>query len=547
MRLAWVFVVLACSSKRDDPRVAPAITCDDVSIPIASVCAKVGPERDALTAPACARGTYALPGESCHPVGTCLDPEGSLYVDAAARPGGDGSAARPFQKIGDAIAVAATEATIAIRPGKYEGFAIRKPLSLRGACADKVAIEGTVEVRATASVRGVAITGPDVGVLVRDGVAELDEIWVHDTGRMGVSVDTSTKTTASVHVTRSLIEAANLGGVAAFGAAATIESSVVRDTRILGGQGGPGILAQYFNNAPAVVVVRGSLVERAHEAGIGIAGGSLDVIDTLVRDVDAMADGTAGNGILASYDKASGVNATLHVAGTTITATHEIGIALNRGEATIENTIVTNVLPTVKEKKYGVGIQAEPGCILNVKSSLIADASHIGIGYFGATGRIESTIVRNTGKTGIGVADADGARSVVEIMRSIIRTNTVGGVIVAASDLTIAETLIAGTRASDGRFGDGLVAIPSDLGAPSIAATSVVVRDNARAGFAMFGGTLKLRDSQLACNGFDLDVEDSAAPVSLSDDGGNACGCSSLGVCRGTRNSLELTPAPAHR
>jgi hypothetical protein len=550
MKRTLVVLLLACSSRTQEaaPPEPSNTICDDSSIASAGNCVKVGPPFAPLDAPECPRGTYALPGETCHAVGVCTDPKGSLHVDAAAAAGGDGSATSPFQKIGDAIAIAPVDAVIAVRPGKYaETVVVRKPLSIVGACAEKVAIEGALEIRTTAKVSGVAVSGPDLAILVRDGVAELDQIWVHDSARMGISVDGPTKKTASVHVTRSLIESVSLAGVAAFGATATVEKSVIRDIRISGGQGGGGVLAQFFNGTAPTVIVKGSLIEKTHEVGVGIAGGSLEVIDSLIRNVDPMANGTVGNGVLAAYDKTSSTVSKLRVAATTIIHTHEIGIALNRGEGSIEATSIIDVLPRPKEGKYGVGIQAEPTATLNVRDSLITGTNHIGIGYFGATGRVESTIVRQTGATGIAIADADAARSLVHIERTIVRENKIGGVIVAASDLTLIDSIVAGTRANDGRFGDGVVAVANTVGASSIVAKSVWVKDNARAGFAMFGGTLRLSSSSLSCNGFDLDVEDQPDPVTLTDEGGNACGCGKLGACRGTRNALELTPVPLRR
>ena len=566
MRVVLALLLAGCAVRAEAEASKPGPTCDASSIVIAGACVPLGPtcstgfQRtsrgcEAIGAPACARGTFALPGEtSCHPVGTCADVTGLLYVDPGAAAGGDGSAARPFQRIGDAVAGAAADAIVAIRPGKYvENIVLRKPISLVGACAERVTIEGprtdiaAIEVRTRAKLSGLAISGSERGIVVRDGDAELDALWIHDTAHIALTVDVSVTKVGRAILRRSLIESVKLAGVAAFGATTTIEASAIRDTQILSGAGGPGILSQFFMGIAPTVVVRGSLVENTHEVGIGVAGGSLEVIDTLVRKVEPMANGTVGNGILASYDKASGTLPSLHVAGSVIEQTHEIGIALNQGEATIENTTVASVLPRPKDKLYGVGIQAEPTSKLTLQSSIVLETNHIGVAFFGATGSVANTIVRASNSTGIAVSDAEGARSTVDISRTLVSDNGLVGIVVAGSDATIASCLIRNTRARNERFGDGLVGLVTNVGGATIVARDLTIDGNVRAGIALFGSTLRLSSSHLTCNAFDLDVEEHRGPVSLSDDGGNFCGCGKLAACHATPHALEVTPAPTRR
>lgn len=547
-----LFGLFGCSSRQADP---PA----DVPRPALSVGPHCAPgfqrtERGcaAIGAIACARGTFALPGETiCHPTSTCADVTGAIYVDASAMPGGDGSTARPLRTIGDAIAVASPDAMIAVRAGKYaENIVLRKPVTIAGVCAERVSVEGVrtdmaaIEVRTTAKLRGLSVSGPERGIVVRDGDAELDALWIHDTSHIGLTVDVSTTKIGRVILRGSLIESAKIAGVAAFGAEATIERSAIRDTRMLAGQGGAGVLSQFYRGIAPRVLVTGSLVEKCHEAGIGVAGGSLEVINTLVRNVAPMANGTVGNGILASYDKTSGTVPSLRVSGSVIESTHEIGIALNKGEGTIEDTTVAIVLPSPKNKLYGVGIQAEPTTKLTVRDSMVLETHHIGIGFFGATGRVQGTMVSASNSTGIAISDAEGVRSMVEVTRTIVEGSGFVGVLVAGSDATLSTSEIRNTRSREGRFGDGLVGLKTDLGVASITATELTIEGNARAGIAMFGSALRLSSSYLTCNAFDLDVEDLRGPVTLTDEGENFCGCGQLTTCRASPNSLEVTPAP---
>jgi hypothetical protein len=543
----FAIVLLAACSSEPAPTAAPP-PCSD--IPIAGACVAVGCIDCKLEAPSCDKGTYALPGETaCHSVSTCADVEGSLYVDATAALGGDGSSSKPFRTIAAAVAAAAPDAVIAIRPGNYsEAIRLDKPVTLAGRCAEEVTITGlrpdfaAVDVRARVKLRDLSITGASEGVLVRDGDAELDRVYVHDTGRVGVLVDILNTKSANVTVRDSLIEAVPFAGVAAFGARATVERSVVRDTRIKGGQGGAGVVGQFFKGSAPSVTVRRSLVEKNHEVSVGIAGGALEVVDSIIRDTLGMADGTVGNGVLSARDKTSGTLPTLKISGSLIERARTVSVMIGAGEATIERTVIRDALPEEKTSLYGVGIQIEPAVTFTIRDCTIEQARHNGIGIFAATGTITSTLVRNNASAGIGVVDVEGTPSSVTLERVMVVDSTLAGILIAGSEVTATDCAVRRITPRNGGSGDGIVAVPSLGLAPTITARNVTLEGNTRAGFAIFGGTLHLSSSRLACNGFDLSVETGAT---LTDGGANTCGCNASSACRAQSNSLSVSPVPS--
>lgn len=101
-------------------------------------CRPVLPEAD----PGCPAGTFAwLDAPHCAPVDDCpaapFRTDGdALHVLADAPAGGDGSATRPFRRLGQALAVATPGATVALGPGTYAGAPVDTPdVRLLGRCA----------------------------------------------------------------------------------------------------------------------------------------------------------------------------------------------------------------------------------------------------------------------------------------------------------------------------------------------------------------------------------------------------------------------------
>jgi hypothetical protein len=565
MRALLLAALLAACSNGNAPAQPGenAPSCDDRSVLTSEGCVVIGATDCASCAvalPACAAGTFAVPGAPvCH-APTTIPLNGTVvHVDATAADGGDGSDGRPYRTVQAAVNAAPVEARISIAAGTYrENVRIARPLTLIGVDAGKVELAGidpnraTLELRAVTTIAGVSVSGRGIGIAITDTSATISNVRVHDTAIVGINVDVTTGT-AAARIEHSLIESAAYAGVASFGAEVEIVGSAIRDTRFLDNKGGPGALGAFFKGKRPKLTVRGSLIERTREVGVGVAGGDLIVEDTVVRDIEAMSDGGAGTGILASRDKATMTTPTLLVARSRVANAREMGIAINSGTGTIEQSIVEETQLRARDNRYGVGIQADPTAALTIRNVLVRKSRYMGIAFFGAEGTIENTIVQdsvlegeNKSAAGIAIVEGEGRRSNVTLTRALADRNVLAGVVVGAVDVTLIDCSVRNTGPrADGTFGDGLVALSKDPeNAANLTIDGLTALNNARAGVTLFGGSAVMRRSRLACNTFDLNVETYPAPVTLKDDGGNACGCAERVPCRAASNSLLVQVAP---
>lgn len=177
-----------------------------------------------------------------------------LYVEAGAS-GGSGSEDDPFGDLPDAAAAASTGDCIAIAEGSYTGAELPGGLSVFGAGAALVSVEGgpvggTLVVGAGegARVRGLRVGGPGVGVRLQDAT--------------GASVE------------ETLVEGATGAGVALVAASASLANVTVRAT------GGNGVEV----GADGSLALRDSLVGQNDGAGVASFGGGVAVAGCVVRD-----------------------------------------------------------------------------------------------------------------------------------------------------------------------------------------------------------------------------------------------------------------------
>lgn len=569
-------LLVGCSSSAP---ASPPTSCDDLSVKAATGCLRAGPSACApgftldsaratcepiLPAEPCARGTFAVPGETaCHGIGTLDVPAAStdVFVDASAAPGGDGSAARPFQTVQAGVDAATAGFVVRVRGGAYaESVRIKRPVRLIGEAAEKVEIRGVgtasaLIVTAEATLAGLALTGPGQGLSVTDATVTASHLWIHDTQKPGLGVDRATGA-GVLTVSHSLIESCAYAGAAVFGATLSLSSSVVRDTALLGGAGGPGVLGQLYKGTPATIVVDGSLVERNREVGVGVAGGSLTVTGSVVRDTGPTAKNTVGTGILASFDQTTKTPPTLVVRGCLVASNLEIGVSMSTGAGTIERTVVRGTRGAPARAWYGVGVQADPGTDLTVRESVLEDNQHLGLAIFGARATVERTIVRGTrafpgrvGGVGIGVDTVktlEAPSPQIAVRESLIVDNQSAGLMLSDGRFDVSTCVVRGTAASDGHYGDGLILSPpkgSVEGRLVGAVEDLLVENNARAGIGVFGGELTVKRSRLRCNAFDLQQDQGT----LVDLGENACGCASAGACKVASEKLEPVPFPDPR
>jgi hypothetical protein len=287
-------------------------------------------------------------------------------------------------------------------------------------------------------------------------------------------------------------------------------------------------------------MLRTSLLEQNHEAGVRIQVSEATIEATVIRNTQPNSDGIYGRGIDVT-EAPSGERATLTLRRSLIEQNHDIGVIVVGSDATIEATVVRNTQPRSDGRGgRGISIQStNERAKAMLRSSLVEQNHDVGVIVFGSDATIETTVVHNTQpesaeRAGQGIVIHDDPdtheRAKVTLRSSLVEQNHDFGVAVWGSDATIEATVVRDTQQlSDGAFGDGIAVI--SLGAPTTAAiTSTKIEANARAGISNFSSAVILVSSTVECNKFDLDGEEVGNDQPFTFDGskGNLCGCETL-------------------
>src|SRR5689334_19264250 len=165
-----------------------------------------------LPADACPAGQMPVLGDTvCHEMAPCGDGEyGLIPIEANTQfvnksyagtcMGVQGKEGCPWKTIQEGIAAATKGAIVAVAAGSYvEDVQMQgKPVRLWGRCPAMVEVEGTgveygtIQILGNSAsgteIRGVAVTGPGVGIVAWTPVAVLDQVWVHDAGGWGIDI-----------------------------------------------------------------------------------------------------------------------------------------------------------------------------------------------------------------------------------------------------------------------------------------------------------------------------------------------------------------------
>ncbi|MBK7402764.1 MAG: hypothetical protein IPJ34_42700 [Myxococcales bacterium] len=517
-----------------------------------------------LPATPCPSGLLAVPGDAvCREVADCgTDPYGAaptdastVYVDAAYAGGGStGSREKPFTTIQAGVDAAPNSAVVAVAAGTYaENVTVTRSVKLHGRCPKLVEIAAldpkkpALELRATGEVHTLATKGSMVRVLSAKGVL-LDRLWVHDSGFDGVQIGLGAEAT----VRGALLERNVDVGIVLIDAAATIEQVVVRDA-LLGSSGGGQLLSALGKSS---ATVRGSLFERFQ--GIGIRGDQADLVieDSVIRDAVSPSSVSAGaldvnGGSSTPPYKPFALRRSL-VSG----ARGGAAIRLSLVDAQIEHTVVRDV-----EGANG-GVFSLTGA-LAVRASLVEGVESYGVWGYDGQVSLDDLLVRDVRERGfdhtfgfgVGAFGATAGRASLALRTSVIRGCHYAGAFLSGADATVENVFVEGILPrSDGAYGDGMAISAIRSSGVPLPSTATVRRLHvvhaARAGLSVFGSTLSLSSSVLACSEFDLDAETAFvdvfggtgnAPFTFSDGGDNHCGCGAVEPRCVVRQS-NLTP-----
>lgn len=338
---------------------------------------------------------------------------------------------------------------------------------------------GIYAVKANATeVHGISITGPAKGMEVFGAVGVVvDRVRIHDTQNIGIDAMTVADAT-DVTITGALIERTTKIGLSPWGSTMAVEGSIVRNTKDDGsGSWGRGIHAENLGTAQANVNVHDSLIERNSYAGIVAFGAALSLEATVVKETLPGSNGSYGLGILAQK---SGSRANVSVRMSVVEKNHDIGVLVISSEAMIEGTMVRGTQPNASGTA-GMGIYAQGAVTSKAeRSSVTINHSVVdrnrtnGILAAASDVVVTATIVRRTiadGNVGNGIASEDDLsgmhRAVLQVKDSLIHENDERGLFVAGSDAVLEGLVIRDNK------GHGIEAIRT---ADSGQRSSVVLR-----------------------------------------------------------------------
>ncbi|WP_437621938.1 right-handed parallel beta-helix repeat-containing protein [Sorangium sp. So ce1151] len=593
-------------------------------------------------------GQMAIPGEAAWrevapcgtgPWGGAPIDETTEFVDAAyAGADSDGTEARPWTTIQDAIDRAGEGALIAIAEGSYveELLISGQPVRLWGRCPSRVEIVGppaaiAVQVDRGASateIHDLAVRGRGIGLGVgnaRDVVIE--RVWIHDTSDVGLLVAGMGSET-SLTVRGALVERTTGAGVVVADAAVTLEGTVLRDIdratgdrehpfyghaiamqvesserrasvtarsvviervgglgiRFSGADGvvedsvvrdvawlaedipGTGLAVTHIPSLdPGTLTVRGSVLERNHNAAIAVIGAEATIEATVVRDTGAGAgegDPVHGVGLYAEASRVDGRPSRVALRHVLVERSRERGVVVNGSDGEIDGLLVREVVLGAPD--YGAGIEIaheQRRASVRVRGSAVEGSYGTGIAVFGADADLDSTVVRDTRPLpnqefgrGVNVQSVPdlGERGSARLSNVLIERNSNVGVFLSDSDATVESTRIADTLGPtpEGMNGCGILAYNNETGQANVVVRDSAIERSAAAGIYNLGATVQIASTTFTCEPLDIvRYVDEASLAVYEDLGGNVCGCEGRTIdCRAEPTSIEppraLPPPP---
>jgi hypothetical protein len=465
-----------------------------------------------IPADPCPAGTMAVPGEvSCREVAPCGDgtwgdivtDNNTQFVDANfTGMTSDGTQLLPWVDIPRALAAAAAGATIAVAEGRYsDALVINKPVTIWGRCPSLVEITAP---------NGIGVSVAEPGTVIR-----------------AISITSSTNGL-------SVLQASDL----------LIDSVWIRST-------GAVALAVQDTSGPSVVMVIDSLIEGARDLGVIVAGSTLTMDRSVVRDTEPRpSDGAFGGAIevLPGFD--SGAPAQLHLRRAVLERNHDVALAVNSAQATIEDTLIRYTLPA-SSQKFGRALNVESNPLfqqrasVEVRRSVFHDQRDTGVFVAGADLVLQNTVVSSTvfdlsdslyGRI-VQVQDRpeNGHHGSATISSCLLAGGYDAGLVVLNSDAVVDRTWVRDvlSRDADQLFGDGIAVIRNNpqqdfAGEPmaTLSMGAVRVERSARAGISNFGGAISVGNTAIECNTIDISGEPDEGVEPVFDDlGANSCRC----------------------
>ncbi len=490
-----------------------------------------------------------LDGDSCVPEacgagrwGDLDVDDDSVFVDADAEEGGDGSEAAPFRSIqaGLDLAGGGGGGLVAVATGTYlESLQMGQDhpgVHLAGRCKELVILDASAGDESTpgidigvmygeAEVSGVTVLDSRyTGIMVGSGNVELAELRVEGSAWVGILARRANQ----MAPTQLTVDGCEIVGNTTVGLMLGDSGTEVllHDSTIQDGQSDD---SGSFGHGIEVCTGATLQVENSELSGnafLGMlasdSGTTATLRNTAIRDTEPALYGGAGEGIAAS----EGV--LVDAEGCVLDGNTSVGItAMDPGTSVVlSETTVRNTTPNV-DGEYGHGVEVTDGAFFSASSCLFDGNAMLGLGAIdtGTSVELQHTEVRGTlrdddGTGGLGIALGYGAEleaahciindnmgvgiSVIEggvlgVDSSELENNTSVGVMVGGADsrACLRDTIISDTQSNSN--GDGGYGIDVYEGA-QLDADDCEILDNTCSGVVAFdlGTGVSLRDSTVS-------------------------------------------------
>jgi hypothetical protein len=311
---------------------------------------------------------------------------------------------------------------------------------------------------------GVLAAGAEVSIeesIIRETQPQSDGTW-----GVGVQIQGNLMTPerSALTLRASLVEQNHGMGVGLIDADATIEFSVVRGTQPNGnGMHGRGIevATDLDPLIRSTLALRSSLVEQNHDVGLVIHGSVATIEASIVRDTKPAPPAIEGMGIVIQRSEDSLERSTAELRYVIVEKNHGTALLIVASDATIDATVV-RATQAAGDGTDGRGIGVEESSTLTLRAALIEENREVGVFIMDSDATIEDTVVRATqtevgglGGDGINVASAD-APATVMITSTRIEENARAGI----ANIGATVVLVSSTVQCNGFNLDG-----EDLGA----------------------------------------------------------------------------------
>ncbi len=332
-----------------------------------------------------ARTEAHFPGRlGCEPLGACppagepwatdLPKDEPVFYVAPGEGRGLGTRESPYHTIRDALIRAGSGSTIAIAEGTYrERLEVERAVTLRGACSARthvvardpdeaillpgyeVVVRGlhvsnesgpgidstpgtplTLEDVAITDVRGMGLYASDAPIRMRDVLVRGVSPSAEETG-LGVWI-----ADAETTIERLAIEDVHDLAIMIAGGHATLDHVVVSGVA----ESPDGFARGLALQRQARVEARGIVIEHAPDIGVAVFdGSSLTLEDAVVRDIDGLAAGASGRGVLAQDF------GTLEARRVLVERTRDVALVAWAGHATYEDVYVRDTAPRTSRQR----------------------------------------------------------------------------------------------------------------------------------------------------------------------------------------------------